>query len=162
MPPVSIFAWTISAVPLGIARGAIGAFVGLASRKGRPGSLALLRDRELVQATVGRAEAMYRAARAFLVDAMTELMAATDIGGERLVKARAIFRMAGTCAAETAVSIVDMLAASAGAVSIFETCELERAVRDARAAARHIAISPSNYVVGGRLALGLDPGTDRF
>jgi alkylation response protein AidB-like acyl-CoA dehydrogenase len=104
---------------------------------------------------------MYRAARAFLVDAMTESMAATDIGGERLVKARAIFRMAGTCAAETAVSIVDMLAASAGAVSIFETCELERAVRDARAA-RHVAISPNNYVVGGRLALGLDPGTDKF
>jgi alkylation response protein AidB-like acyl-CoA dehydrogenase len=161
MPPVSIFAWTISAVTLGIARGAVGAFVGLASRKGRPGSPALLRDRELVQATVGRAEAMYRAARAFLVDAMTESMAATDIGGERLVKARAIFRMAGTCAAETAVSIVDMLAASAGAVSIFETCELERAVRDARAA-RHVAISPNNYVVGGRLALGLDPGTDKF
>src|SRR6266702_1898286 len=75
-------------------------------------------------------------------------------------KARAI--LAGTCAAETAVSIVDMLAASAGAVSIFETCELERAVRDARAAARHVAISPNNYLIGGRVALGLDPGTDKF
>ena len=83
---------------------------------------------------------MYRAARAFLIDAMTELMAATDIGSERLLKARAVFRMAGTCAAETAVSIVDALADSAGAVSIFETCALERAVRDARAAARHVAI----------------------
>lgn len=162
MPPVSVFAWTISAVPLGIARGAIGAFVELASRKGSLSGAALLRDRELVQATVGRAEAMNRAARAFLVDSMTELMAATDIGGERLVKARAILRMAGTCAAETAVGIVDMLAANAGSVSIFETCALERAVRDARAAARHVAISPNNYVVGGRLALGLDPGTSRF
>src|SRR5207237_9582186 len=93
---------------------------------------------------------MNRAARAFLVDSMTELMAAADIGGERLVKARAIFRMAGTGAAETAVSIVDMLAASAGAVSIFETCELERAVRDARAAARHFAISPNHSDPCGR------------
>jgi alkylation response protein AidB-like acyl-CoA dehydrogenase len=162
MPPVSVFAWTISAVPLGIARGAIGTFVELASRKGRHDSRTLLRDRELVQTMVGRAEAMYRAARAFLVDVMTELMAATDIGGGRLVKARANFRMASTCAAETVVSIVDMLANGAGAVSIFETCELERAGRDARAAARHVALSPNNYVIGGRVALGLDPGTDKF
>jgi alkylation response protein AidB-like acyl-CoA dehydrogenase len=161
MPPVSVFAWTISGVPLGIARGAISAFVELASHKSLGGA-ALLRDREPVQATIGRAEAMLRAARAFLVDAMTELMAATDIGGERLLQARAVFRTAGTYAAESAVSIIDMLAAAAGAVSIFETCTIERAVRDVRAAARHVAISPNNYVVGGRVALGLDPGAARF
>ena len=161
MPPVSVFAWTISAVPLGIARGAIAAFVELACRKSLGGSV-LLRDREPVHAVVGRADAMLRAARAFLVDAMTELMAATDAGSEQLLQARAAFRMAGTYAAESAMSIVDMLAASAGAVSIFETCPLERAVRDVRAAARHVALSPNNYVVRGRVALGLDPGTARF
>ncbi len=37
---------------------------------------------------------MLRAARAFLIDAMTELMAATDTGGERLLQARAMLRMA--------------------------------------------------------------------
>ena len=105
---------------------------------------------------------MLRATRAFLVDAMTELMTATDAGGERLLKARAMFRTAGTYAAESAIRIVDMLAAGAGAVSIFETCALERAARDVRAAARHVAISPGNYVIGGRVALGLDPGVARF
>jgi indole-3-acetate monooxygenase len=162
MPPVSIFAWTISAVPLGIARGAIEAFVELAGRRSGFGTAASLRDRELVQATVGRAKAMHRAGQAFLVDAMTELIAATDVGGERLVTTRAAFRMAGTYVAEAAVNIVDMLANNAGSASIFETCRLERAVRDARAAARHVAVGPNNYVVGGRLALGLDPGTTRF
>jgi len=162
MPPASVFAWTISAVPLGIARDAIHAFIELASQRNGFGRATLLRDRELVQATVGRAEAMHHAGRALLVDAMTELMAATDIGGERLVKTRAALRMAGTYAAETAVNIVDMLANSAGSASIFETCRLERAVRDARAAARHVAIGVNNYVIGGRLALGLSPGTDRF
>jgi len=133
----------------------------LASRKSL-GGFGLLRDREPVQAAVGRADAMLRAARAFLVDAMTELMAATDAGGERLLQARATFRMAGTYAAEAAMSTVDMLAACAGAVSIFETCPLERAVRDVRAAARHVALNSSNYSVGGRVALGLDPGVARF
>ena len=102
------------------------------------------------------------ACEAEMIDAMTELMTATDAGGDRLVRARAMFRMAGTYAAESAMSIVDMLAIGAGAESIFETSPLERAARDVRAAARHIAVSPGNYVVGGRMALGLDPGTARF
>jgi alkylation response protein AidB-like acyl-CoA dehydrogenase len=161
MPPVSVFAWTISSVPLGIARGAIDAFVELASQK-RFDATNALRDHEFVQIAVGRAEAMHRATRAFLVDAMTELMAATDIGGERLLKARPTFRMAGTHATETAVSILDILATSAGSSSIFETCRLERMVRDVRAAARHVAISPNNYIIGGRVGLGLDPGSSRF
>jgi hypothetical protein len=93
---------------------------------------------------------------------MTELIAATDIGGERLLKTRPMFRMAATYATETAVSIVDTLAASAGSASIFETCKLERMARDVRAAARHVALSPNNYVIGGRVGLGLDPGSSRF
>jgi alkylation response protein AidB-like acyl-CoA dehydrogenase len=161
MPPVSVFAWSISAVPLGIARGAIDAFVELADRKSL-GARGSLRDREFAQAAVGRAEAMHRAARAFLVDAMTELMDATDIGGERLVKTRPMFRTAATYATETAVAIVDMLASQAGSPSIFESCRLERAARDVRAAARHVALSPNNYVIAGRVGLGLDPGSSRF
>jgi alkylation response protein AidB-like acyl-CoA dehydrogenase len=105
---------------------------------------------------------MHRAARAFLVDAMTELMDATDIGGERLVKTRPMFRTAATYATETAVAIVDMLASQAGSPSIFESCRLERAARDVRAAARHVALSPNNYVIAGRVGLGLDPGSSRF
>ncbi|MBN8991704.1 MAG: acyl-CoA dehydrogenase family protein [Rhizobiales bacterium] len=158
MPPSSVFAWSICGVPLGIASGAIGSFVELASRKGGAGTQAMLRDRETVQATVGRTRAMVRAARAFLIDAMTELMAATDAGGQRLVEARADIRLANAHAAETAMSVTDMLAAGAGAAAIFETCALERAVRDVRAAAKHVAMSPNNYVIAGRLALGLDPG----
>jgi alkylation response protein AidB-like acyl-CoA dehydrogenase len=162
MPPSSVFAWSICGVPLGIASGAITSFTELACRKGRLGTRAMLRDHETVQATVGRTRAMLHAARAFLIDAMTNLIDANDKGGERLVKARADIRIANAHAAEAAMSATDMLAASAGTVAIFETCVLERAVRDVRAAAKHIAMSPNNYVTAGRLALGLDPGAARF
>jgi indole-3-acetate monooxygenase len=162
MPPSSVFAWSICGVPLGIASGAITSFAELGCRKGRLGTRAMLRDHETVQAAVGRTRAMLHAARAFLIDAMVELMAATDTGGQRLVQARADIRIANAHAAETAMSVTDMLAASAGAVAIFETCVLERAVRDVRAAAKHIAMSPNNYIIAGRLALGLDPGAARF
>lgn len=160
MPPVSVFSWTVSVVPLGIARGAIDAFGMLAGSK--VSAAGLLRDREAVQATVGRAETLHAAARALLVEAMTELMAATDVGGERLVAARSRLRTAGAHAAETALRVVDMLAADAGSAAIFESGPLERAIRDVQAAAKHVAMSPASYTVAGRLRLGLDPGTAMF
>src|SRR5262249_20311580 len=162
LPSLSMFAWSVSIVPLGIARGAIGTFVELASRKTRAGTTALLRDGEIGQATVGRAKALYRAARAFQIDAMTGLMTAADVGdSDNLQSERAMLRVACAHAAESAVRIVNMLAADAGAVAIFETCALERSIRDVHAAVKHVAMSPKNYVVAGRMALGLDPGTTR-
>jgi indole-3-acetate monooxygenase len=162
MPAVSTFAWTVAVVPLGIARGAIDSFVALANAKGRLGAAGLMRDREVVQAMVGRSEALHGAARAFLINTMTELMAAVDVGGHRLVRARVQLRMASAYAAESALRIVDMLAAEAGAAVLFETNELERAIRDVQAATKHIAMNPSIYTVGGRLGLCLEPGTARF
>lgn len=161
MPPISVFSWTVSVVPLGIARGAIYSFVSLALSKAKQGAN-LLRDREVVQTMVGRVEALHAAARSFLVEAMTELVAATNIGGHRLVEARAQLRIATAHAAETAVRIVEMLAAEAGATVIFESSPLERAIRDVQAATKHIAMTPSSYGVYGRVTLGLDPGTTRF
>jgi alkylation response protein AidB-like acyl-CoA dehydrogenase len=162
LPPLSAFAWTVAVVPLGIARGAMNAFVELASRKTRLGVGILLREREIVQSNYGRADALYRAARALLIDAMSELMAASAEDGPRLINARALFRTACTYAAESAVRIADMLAAELGAAAIFETSPIERFVRDIHAAVKHIAMTPNNYVVSGRLGLGLDPGTPRF
>jgi alkylation response protein AidB-like acyl-CoA dehydrogenase len=161
MPPLSVFAWTVSVVPLGIARGAIDAFLTLAGTKSRLG-VAGLRDREMVQAMVGRAETLHGAARALLTEAMFELVAATDVGNERLVAARAQLRTAGAHAAETALRVIDMLAVDAGSAAIFEAGPLERAIRDVQAAAKHIAVNPKSYIVAGRLRLGLDPGTARF
>jgi alkylation response protein AidB-like acyl-CoA dehydrogenase len=162
MPPVSVFAWTVAVVPLGIAKGAWEDFIALARIKTRLGTSAVLGDRESIQALVGRTDAAIRSARAFLSDAMTELMMATDAGGQRLIHARASLRLAATHAAETAVEVVNQLSAAAGASTLFETSRIERAVRDAQAASMHIAMSPANYIVSGRIELGLEPGVARF
>jgi alkylation response protein AidB-like acyl-CoA dehydrogenase len=162
IPSLSIFHASISALPLGIAHGAIEAFAQLASRKSRQGTTALLCEREIVEATVGRAVATYRAAKALLAETMSELMAAVDAGGDRLVRARVEFRMSCAHAAEGAVRIVDALAAEAGTAAMFEASPLERAVRDVHAAAKHVAMTPNTYIVAGRLSLGLDLGGARI
>ena len=161
-PAISAFATTVAVVPLGIARAVLDTFSNGLAARARGGTTAALRDRELIQSEVGRAEVLHAAARALLISAMNELTAALDEGGGRLVRARAMYRSACTHAAETAIRVADMVSAAAGAASIWEQHPLERQVRDIHAAAKHIAMSPNNYVVSGRLCLGLEPGTPRF
>jgi indole-3-acetate monooxygenase len=161
MPAITVYPITVSVVPLGIARAAIDALATLA-HKIRLGTTQPLRDREMIQAEVGRAEALLGAARAFLLCALDELTAATAMGGPRLLEARVRLRLACTHAGETAARVVSMMATASGTASIFETSILERCVRDVHAATKHIAMSPNSYVIGGRVALGLDPGTVRI
>jgi alkylation response protein AidB-like acyl-CoA dehydrogenase len=163
IPGLSIFPWSIAGAPLGIASGAMTVFTKLATQsKTRMGTTVRLQDREIVQSAVGRAAAMLGAARAFLAETMGQLMESIAIGDDQQLQARANLRTACALAAENSSAVVQMLAAEAGAVSIFETCGLERAVRDINAAVKHVAMSPQSYIVVGRLRLGLDSGTFRF
>jgi alkylation response protein AidB-like acyl-CoA dehydrogenase len=163
IPGLSIFPWSIAGTPLGIASGAMAAFTKQATRsKTRLGTTMRLQDREIVQSAVGRAEAIVGAARAFLTEAMTELLVALDDDSDRLMRARARLRIACAYAAEGSTSIVQMLTTEAGASAIFESNGLERAGRDIHAAVKHVAMSPQSYIVAGRLHLGLDPGSMRF
>ena len=161
IPGLSIFPWSITGASLGIASGVMAAFTKQATQgKGRFG--VRLQDREMVHSAVGRADATLGAARAFLAQAMTELVAALDADTDRQVRARARLRTACAYAAESSTSVVQMLTTEAGASAIFESSHLERAGRDINAAVKHIAMSPQSYIVAGRLTLGLDPGTMRF
>ena len=162
IPQRSIFSWTVAVVPLGIAGAALRHAAAIAASKGRVGQSQLLREREIVQSEVGMAQAQLRAARAFLVEAMDDLVAEIESGGDGLVEARAALRLACSHAADAAVQIVDRLARMVGAVAILESLPVERCVRDVHAAAKHIAMSPNNYVIAGRLALGLEPLNAQF
>ena len=111
---------------------------------------------------MGRAEAITGAARAFLNEVMSELLAALDHDPNGLLRARARLRIACAYAAEGSANVVQMLTTEAGASAIFENSTLERSGRDIHAAVKHVAMSPQSYIVAGRLLLGLDPGATRF
>jgi alkylation response protein AidB-like acyl-CoA dehydrogenase len=163
IPGLTIFPWSITGSPLGIASGAMAAFTKAATQKKvRLGAAIQLQEREILHSTLGRAEAVIGAARAFLKEAMAELLAALDDDRDRLMRARARLRIACAFAAESSASVVQTLTTEAGAGAIFESNPLERAGRDINAAVKHVAMSPQSYVVAGRLRLGLDPGAMRF
>lgn len=161
-PARSAFTTTVAVVPLGIARAALDTFAGELAARTRAGTVAALRDRELIQSEIGRAETLHAAARALLLSAMNDMTTSLDAGGERLVRARVMYRSACTHAAESAIRVAEMVSAAAGAAAIWEEHPLERQIRDIHAAAKHVAMSPNNYVLSGRICLGLEPGTQRF
>lgn len=161
LPVASAFSLSVSLVPLGIARGAMSDFVVLAGRT-RGGTSQPLREREMIQVDVARAEALRRSAKALVLEALADLEAALDKEGEDLIRARAFFRVALSHAAESCQRSVHMLAACAGTAAISEAGSLERRVRDIDAAVKHVAMGPHSFVTGGRVLLGLELGTTRF
>lgn len=155
LPTRSIFTFTVATVPLGIARGAIDDFVKLASTGKRSGDSVPLAERELVQSQLGQIEARVSASRAYMRHTMTVLLDAIESGRD-LEAPRVDYRLACTFASQSALWAIGLLTEMAGAVSIARSHPLERRERDARAAAKHIAMSPSAYITGGKRLLGRD------
>ena len=156
LPTGSIFSWTVATVPLGIAAGAIDDFVAKAHTAKRSGNAVPFAERELVQSQLGQIQARTEASRAYLRHTMTTLLARTEAGTD-VEAARVDFKLACTFASQSALWAINLITEMAGAVSIMRSSPLERRERDARAAAKHIAMTPDEYIRGGRLRLGLDP-----
>jgi indole-3-acetate monooxygenase len=157
-----LFVFALAAVTLGVARAAIDAFVELAGGKTPMGSTALLRERSSAQADIARAEAMVRAARALLVEAVEEQWAEIAAGQAPSLAKRAAIRLASTFAGEASVRAVDLVYAAAGGSAIYESSRIDRCFRDVHVAVQHIGLTANNYELAGRVLLGLDPGTPRF
>jgi alkylation response protein AidB-like acyl-CoA dehydrogenase len=161
LPSIAAFGWTVSCVPLGLAKGALAAFVAAAASKARQGATSVMRDREVIQAMVGRSDADVRAARLLMRDAMDEACTAVEVGGDRLVGAMTGMRQAAAHGAETALEVIGRIEAETGASALREGNPIERAGRDLRAAAKHISVTPTFFGAAGRMILGLEPGLVR-
>ncbi|MEJ7799698.1 MAG: acyl-CoA dehydrogenase family protein [Ilumatobacter sp.] len=161
LPTRSIFPWTVATVPLGLARGALAEFLGLAAKRKRRGDSVPLAERELVQSQVGHIEARLSASRAYLRQVVTDLLDGVEAGSD-LEPSRVQFRLACTFAAESAQWAIGLLNEMAGGVAIYRSCPLERYERDVRAAAKHIGMSPAAYITGGKLRLGQDLSNASF
>lgn len=155
LPTGSIFSWTVATVPLGMAAGAIDDFVTKARSAKRYGDDVPFVERELIQSQLGQIEARTAASRAYLRHTMSTLLERTEAGVD-LEASRVEFKLACTFASQSALWAINLVTEMAGTVSIMRSSPLERRERDARAAAKHIAMTPDEYIRGGRLRLGLD------
>jgi indole-3-acetate monooxygenase len=144
---------TFAAVPLGIARGAIDAFVDLLTRSGSPKSQ--LRESPHVLVQLSKAEARLRAARALLFAAIRDVWATICESDVRLSEEqRLTLRLASAHAAETSAEVVEMLWYAYGSSAIFTGNPLERRFRDVHTAAQRF--NAAAYEQAGRMLLQPD------
>jgi alkylation response protein AidB-like acyl-CoA dehydrogenase len=121
-----------------------------------------LRERPSAQSDVARAEAILRAARAGLVEAIREQWEEVTAGAAPSLARRAGLRLATTYAGEASLRAIEFVYNAAGGSAIHDSGRLDRCFRDARVAAQHIGLSTNTYELAGKVLLGMEPGTPRF
>lgn len=158
LPAISLFAFCIAGVSLGIAQGAIEHFsettrTRLSNFTGRN-----LADFNTLQVHLAEAAAIADAACALMLGDCDE---ATRLVGEGTVPSleqRARYRRDGAYAATMCTKAVDVLFTATGGGAIYARNPLQRAFRDVHAANAHYVLNwDINGAMYGRVALGLSP-----
>jgi alkylation response protein AidB-like acyl-CoA dehydrogenase len=152
-PIISTFPPAVAAVALGIARAAYDCFVDIAARKVPVGVTTPLREQGAAQIDLAHAEALMDSARSYLYETVEALWTSVERGEPASEDARRRIRLAGTHAAASAATSVDLLYNAAGATSIADTCPLQRYFRDVHVVTQHMHVSGAGYERMGRLRL---------
>jgi len=156
-----------SGVALGVARGAVDAFVELSRTKQPWQTGTLLREVPEAQYRLGEAEATLQSARAFLMLSQQQL--SDDLGplppeGNALPSVETLRRARLSCthAAQTARRVVDLIHNTSGTSGSRMDNPLERKLRDAHQAAAHGLITYRHYRNVGMTYMGVEhPGVLR-
>jgi alkylation response protein AidB-like acyl-CoA dehydrogenase len=157
-----MFSLGITAASLGIARASIDALVELARHKIAMGERAPLREQARIQATVAEAETALRSARGFLFESVQDLWDSCVSGQPDDMTQRALARMASCNVVDVAKDVTTRMFESADSSALHGQSPFSACLRDAHAAAQHLAFSQRNVETAGRVLLGMGPGTQRF
>ncbi len=162
LPPFSRLAYNKVGVATGIARGALDAFVELASERVPRGMRAPLRERRFAQESIAEAETLLRSARAFVFESVEELWAETCAARTPSAKQRALLQLACCKAVAASARAVEIVHAAAGTSANSLSSPLERRMRDVHVVGQHIVVSPALIEPASRVLLGLESGTFFF
>lgn len=159
-PVMGLLAVGVAAVALGIGRHALDELLVLARSKVPSMTTRRLAQRSAVQGDAARAEALLRAGRAFLDDAIGDAWAAATGTGTIGPEQRAALRLAATSAAKWSAEAVDLVHGAAGGTAVQERAStLGRCFRDVHTVTQHIMVGSPTYDAVGRVLLGLDDGS---
>ena len=152
-----IYAMGFSNVSLGIARGALEAFVELARDKILRGARKTLRENNVIQSEVAQSEAKLRSARAFIHTTLREMWEEAEEKGDFGLDKHWQLRLASTWAIHQARDVVATIYHAAGATAIFNDNPFERRLRDIHAGTQQGQGRPIHFETVGQIRLGLPP-----
>ncbi len=153
-PIFGFFALSIAAAALGNARAAIEELVELAAGKVGQGSSRTLAERSATQASVARAEASLRAARALCSESIEASWQAAQGDQPVPTPLRNELRLAATHAVRTSAEVVRSMYDLGGGTAIYDDSPLQRRFRDAHTATAHFQVNEASRELPGRILLG--------
>jgi alkylation response protein AidB-like acyl-CoA dehydrogenase len=147
-----------SVIATGIARAGIDALTELAGAKTPRGRGGLLREREQIQDSVARAEALLGAAQTYRAAAVSDVWETVAAGQDTTLQQRARCRIAASFAVDSARQAMDLMYRAGGTTSSQRTHQLARCWRDLHVVGQAASTMPEWYALAGRALLGLEPG----
>ena len=156
MPMILLFASGFASVALGVARAALDAAITLAGSKRPRGMGDLLRDKPVTQREIGKAEAVWGAARAFLLEAASAAWGSACTVHALTLEERIRLRLASTHAIRMAAEVVDIAYNLCGSDSIFQSNPIQRRFQDAHVITQQIQGRMEHYDTAGQFFLGLE------
>src|SRR6516225_1410300 len=152
-----IYAASFSNVSLGIARGALEAFIELARDKIPRGARKTLRENNVIQSEVAQCEARLRSARAAIHATLRDMWEDAEEKGDFGLDKHARLRLSTTWAIQQARDVVATDYHAAGATAIFNDNPFERRLRDIHAGTQQGQGRPIHFETVGQILLGLPP-----
>ena len=153
VPGSLLFAVSFAAVALGVAAGALADVLNIAQGKVPRFASIGLRDDPDVQRFVGKAQARWRAARAYLHSTVAEVFAGVRANGTITHDERARLRMAGTHVIRECAEVLDLAYKIAGTTGIYQDQLLQRRFQDMHVITQHVQARESYYGLLGRYAI---------
>jgi 3-hydroxy-9,10-secoandrosta-1,3,5(10)-triene-9,17-dione monooxygenase len=158
LPAISLFAFCIAGVSLGIAQGAIEYFTQTTRTRTSYYTGRSLADFVTLQIHLAEATAIADAARAVILTDCDEATRIVEGGAVPSLEQRARYRRDGAYAATLCTRAVDVLFGATGGGAIYARNPLQRAFRDVHAANAHYVLNwDINGAMYGRVTLGLSP-----
>jgi indole-3-acetate monooxygenase len=152
---VMIYSSGFAHVALGIARGFMDDFMGLATHKTPREARSALKDNPMVQSDVAQCEAKWSAARHYLRANIRDAWQEVGRGAHPTDAQRVAIRLAATHAIHAAKEVVGTLHEAAGTSSIMQSGPFERRFRDIHTVTQQLQGRKSHYETAGKFMLGL-------
>ena len=162
VPKVLMFSSGFATVALGVARSALDAAIDIAGEKIPVKRTSVLRDTSTTQRQVGEAEALWRSARAFLMEAAEALWESAVDRGALTPEERIRLRLAGTHGIRTAARVVAAAYDVAGSGGIFKSNPVQRRLQDVQAITQQVQGRMTHYDTAGAFYMGLDPKSSYY
>jgi alkylation response protein AidB-like acyl-CoA dehydrogenase len=158
-PFFGLFAASIAAVPLGLARRALDDFTELARVKVPTWKSRTINESSVVQLELGRSEALVSGARYQLHAVVDELYDQIARGNDASMEDRRRVRLAAYHATAACAEAVDRLYDAGGGTSVYRSCSLQRHWRDIHTATQHRMVGTQTVQLAGAVRLlGSAPG----